>query len=154
MGHLLGHEPRFASRLILRPFRRKDTSAVHEAVRASLPELAEYLPWAVGYQRSVTAQFIKDSVGAWASGRAFDFAIRDQQDPDRRDGKRLRRDREQQQAQGPGYPGEDHTRMGEFHVNPEQPGEQQECGDRDDERRGEAGRVGSDGDAWLRIDGS
>jgi RimJ/RimL family protein N-acetyltransferase len=83
MGQLLGHEPRFTSRLILRPFRRKDTSAVHEAVRASLPELAEFLPWAVGYQRSVTSQFIKDSVGAWASGRAFDFAIRDQEDADR-----------------------------------------------------------------------
>lgn len=83
MGHSLGHEPRFTSGLILRPFRRKDTSAVHEAVRASLPDLAEYLPWAVGYQRSVTAQFIKDSIGAWASGRAFDFAIRDQQDEGR-----------------------------------------------------------------------
>lgn len=83
MGQLLGHEPRFTSRLILRPFRRKDTSAMHEAVRASLPDLAEYLPWAVGYQRSVSAQFIKDSVGAWASGRAFDFAIRDQEDDSR-----------------------------------------------------------------------
>lgn len=53
---------------------------MHEAVRASLPELAEYLPWAVNYQRSVTAQFVKDSIGAWASGRAFDFAIRTQDD--------------------------------------------------------------------------
>ena len=53
---------------------------MHEAVRASLPELAEYLPWAVNYQRSVTSQFVKDSIGAWASGRAFDFAIRAQDD--------------------------------------------------------------------------
>jgi RimJ/RimL family protein N-acetyltransferase len=68
---------------MLRPFRRRDTAAVHEAVRASLPELAEYLPWAVNYQRSVTAQFIKDSIGAWASGRAFDFAIRSLDDADR-----------------------------------------------------------------------
>ncbi len=83
MPHLLGHEPRFTTRLILRPFRRKDTGPVHEAVRASLPDLAEYLPWAIGYQRSVTSQFIKDSVGAWASGRAFDFAIRAQGDEDR-----------------------------------------------------------------------
>ena len=56
---------------------------VHEAVRASLPELSEYLPWAVNYQRSVTAQFVRDSIGAWASGRAFDFAIRAQGDDDR-----------------------------------------------------------------------
>ena len=56
---------------------------MHEAVRASLPDLAEFLPWAVNYQRSVTAQFVKDSIGAWASGRAFDFAIRAQNDEDR-----------------------------------------------------------------------
>lgn len=83
MSHLLSHEPRFTPRLVLRPFRRKDTSPVHDAVRASLPELAEFLPWAVNYQRSVTAQFVKDSVGAWASGRAFDFAIRSIDDEDR-----------------------------------------------------------------------
>jgi RimJ/RimL family protein N-acetyltransferase len=83
MSDLLSHEPRFTPRLLLRPFRRRDVSPVHEAVRASLPELAEYLPWAVKYQRSVTAQFVKDSIGAWASGRAFDFAIRLIDEPDR-----------------------------------------------------------------------
>ncbi len=83
MSQLLGHEPRFSPRLVLRPFRRKDTNPVHEAVRASLPELAEYLPWAVNYQRTVTAQFIKDSIGAWANGRAFDFSIRAIDDEDR-----------------------------------------------------------------------
>jgi len=83
MSHLISHDPRFTPRLVLRPFRRKDTSAVHEAVRASIPELAEFLPWAVNYQRSVTAQFVKDSIGAWASGRAFDFAIRALDNEDR-----------------------------------------------------------------------
>ena len=83
MAQLLGHDPRFSPRLVLRPFRRKDISPVHDAVRASLPELAEYLPWAVNYQRSVTSQFIKDSMGAWASGRAFDFAIRALDDEER-----------------------------------------------------------------------
>lgn len=82
MAQLLGHEPRFTPRLVLRPFRRKDTTPVHEAVRASLPELSEYLPWAVNYQRSVTAQFVKDSIGAWTSGRAFDFSIRSLDDED------------------------------------------------------------------------
>ena len=83
MSLLLGHEPRFTPRLILRPFRRRDTGAVHEAVRASLPELEKFLPWAVNYQRSVTAQFIKDSISAWANGKAFDFAIRLIDDEDR-----------------------------------------------------------------------
>jgi RimJ/RimL family protein N-acetyltransferase len=83
MAHLLNHDPRFTPRLVLRPFRRRDVNPVHEAVRASLPELAEYLPWAVDYQRSVTAQFVKDSIGAWASGRAFDFAIRKVDEQDR-----------------------------------------------------------------------
>ena len=83
MAHLLTHEPRYTPRLMLRPFRRRDTAAVHEAVRASLPELAEYLPWAVNYQRSVTSQFVRDSIGAWASGRAFDFTIRSLDDGDR-----------------------------------------------------------------------
>ena len=68
---------------MLRPFRRRDVAPVHEAVRASLPELAQFLPWAVKYQRSVTAQFVRDSIGAWASGRAFDFAIRAIDEPDR-----------------------------------------------------------------------
>jgi RimJ/RimL family protein N-acetyltransferase len=76
MAQMLGHEPRFSPHLVLRPFRRKDVPAMHEAVRASLPELSEYLPWAVNYQRSVTAQFVKDSIGSWASGRAYDFALR------------------------------------------------------------------------------
>jgi RimJ/RimL family protein N-acetyltransferase len=55
---------------------------MHEAVRASLPELSKYLPWAVDYQRSVTSQFVKDSIGAFASGRAYDFAIRHLDDDD------------------------------------------------------------------------
>jgi ribosomal-protein-serine acetyltransferase len=79
---MLGHEPRFSPHLALRPFRRKDASAMHEAVRASLPELSKYLPWAVDYQRSVTSQFVKDSIGAFASGRAYDFAIRHLDDDD------------------------------------------------------------------------
>lgn len=83
MSHLLSHDPRFTPRLLLRPFRRRDVAPVHEAVRASVPELAKFLPWAVNYQRSVTTQFIRDSIGAWASGRAFDFAIRMIDKPDR-----------------------------------------------------------------------
>jgi RimJ/RimL family protein N-acetyltransferase len=73
------HTPRFT----LHPFRRRDVGAVHEAVLASLPELAAYLPWAnEHYSRSGTQQFIRDSVNAWHEGRAFDFAIRRDAEPD------------------------------------------------------------------------
>jgi len=82
MATLLGHDPRFTPRLVLRPFRRRDISIVHTAVKASLPDLIDYLPWAIGYQRSVTQQFVKDSINAWAHGRAFDFAIRYLDDDD------------------------------------------------------------------------
>lgn len=74
------YSPRFS----LRPFRRRDVGPVHEAVVASLPDLAAYLPWAhQHYSRSVTQQFIRESAGAWHEGRAFDFAIRTDQDPGR-----------------------------------------------------------------------
>lgn len=59
-------------------------ASVDEAVLASLPELAQYLPWAHdNYTRSTTQQFIRESAGAWSEGRAYDFAIRRDSDPDR-----------------------------------------------------------------------
>lgn len=73
------HTPRFT----LQPFRRRDVGSVHDAVLASLPELAAFLPWAnERYSRSSTQQFIRDSVNAWHEGRAFDFAIRRDAEPD------------------------------------------------------------------------
>lgn len=64
-------------RLILRRFTRRDTDAVYSAVEASLPQLSEFLPWAhAGYVREDAAAYIRDSIGAWKEGRAFDFAIR------------------------------------------------------------------------------
>jgi RimJ/RimL family protein N-acetyltransferase len=64
-------------RLILRRFTRRDTDAVFHAVEASLPQLSEYLPWAhAGYTREDAAADIRDSIGAWKEGRAYDFAIR------------------------------------------------------------------------------
>ncbi len=74
----------YSPRLTLRPFRRRDVAAVHEAVLASLPELARFLPWAhEAYSRNVTQQFIRESAGAWHEGRAFDFAIRRDREPGR-----------------------------------------------------------------------
>jgi ribosomal-protein-serine acetyltransferase len=55
---------------------------MHEAVNTSLPDLAEWLPWAIGYERVVAQRFIRDSAAAWSDGRAFDFAVRSHADPD------------------------------------------------------------------------
>ena len=83
MARHLDTRSRSTPRFVLRPFRRKDVAATHEAVKASLPDLEEWLPWAVGYHRSVTQRYIRESGAAWSDGRAFDFAIRSHDDPDR-----------------------------------------------------------------------
>ena len=71
-------------RLVLRPFRRRDVSAIHDAVSASIEDLQQWLPWASrGYSRSVSQHFVRDSIAAWAEGRAFDFAVRRPEKPDR-----------------------------------------------------------------------
>ncbi len=82
MTQHLNSRPRTTPRLILRPFRRRDVGPMHDAVRASLPELQTWLPWALGYERSVAHRFVRDSASAWNDGRAFDFAIRLPEEPD------------------------------------------------------------------------
>jgi ribosomal-protein-serine acetyltransferase len=68
---------RVTPRLTLRPFRRRDVDELVEAVAASLPQLAQWLPWAhAGYDKGEALRFVRDSAAAWAEGRAFDFAIR------------------------------------------------------------------------------
>lgn len=69
---------------MLRPFKRRDVGAINSAVEHSLPELQEWLSWAAGdYSKSVVQHFVRDSTNAWDNGRAFDFAIRRPDDPDR-----------------------------------------------------------------------
>lgn len=74
--------PRFSRRLVLRPFRRRDVGSLHDAVEESLADLQPWLPWAVGYDRTSAARFVRDSLNAWNDGRAYDFTIRRQDDPD------------------------------------------------------------------------
>lgn len=83
MSRPLHTEPRFTPRLVLRPFRRRDVAALHEAVEASLAELQPWLPWTAGYDRSTAQRFVRDSLAAWAEGKAYDFTIRVRDDPDR-----------------------------------------------------------------------
>lgn len=76
MARHLDSRTRSTPRFALRPFRRRDVATLHEAVMASVPELAEWLPWAVGYERAVAQRFIRESSAAWSEGRAFDFTVR------------------------------------------------------------------------------
>lgn len=82
MAQHLHSRPRHTPQFIIRPFRRRDVGPMHDAVRASLPELEEWLPWAIGYDRSVAHRFIRDSASAWNDARAYDFAIRLHEEPD------------------------------------------------------------------------
>jgi ribosomal-protein-serine acetyltransferase len=84
MPSTLDPTPRHTPRLVLRPFRRRDVGTVHDAVTPSLPQLSRWLPWAQpSYTRAVTQGFIRDSISSWSEGKAFDFAIRFPEDPDR-----------------------------------------------------------------------
>jgi ribosomal-protein-serine acetyltransferase len=84
MKRSLSTRPRHSRNLVLRPFRRRDADTLFEAASASLPELNKWLPWAVPHwQRSDAVAFLRDSTAAWNEGRAWDFAIRHQDDPDR-----------------------------------------------------------------------
>jgi ribosomal-protein-serine acetyltransferase len=69
-------------RLILRKFTRRDSSALNEAIRVSLPELNQWLPWArTNYQAGDASAFIRDSVQAWKDDRAWDYTIRMKSEP-------------------------------------------------------------------------
>jgi len=82
MSKTINSRPRHTPRLLLRPFRRRDVTPMHDAIRASLPELVQWLPWAIGYDRSVAQRFVRESASAWNDGRAFDFALRLPEEPD------------------------------------------------------------------------
>ena len=84
MSGPLSNAPRNTPRFLLRSFRRRDVGSVHNAVEASLPELAPWLPWAAqNYSRTITQNFIRDSIASWGDNKAFDFAIRPHDEPDR-----------------------------------------------------------------------
>lgn len=80
----LNPTPRHTQRFELRPFRRRDAEPLLEAVSASLTDLHSWLPWAhLGYNRIDANRFVRETSRAWKEGRAYDFAIRLLDDPDR-----------------------------------------------------------------------
>jgi ribosomal-protein-alanine N-acetyltransferase len=71
-------------RLLLQRFSRKDATTLDDAIRASLTDLNEWLPWArMDYTSSDTTAFIRESVHAWKEERAWDYSIRLKDDPGR-----------------------------------------------------------------------
>lgn len=71
-------------RLTLQRFTRRDATTLDDAIRASLPDLNEWLPWArLDYTPSDTAAFIRESIQAWKEERAWDYSIRLREDPKR-----------------------------------------------------------------------
>ncbi len=84
MSRSISSRPRTTPRLELRPFRRRDVEALIAAVGSSLEELERWLPWVHSrYGRSDALRFIRDSAAAWVDGRAYDFAIRRPESPER-----------------------------------------------------------------------
>ena len=83
----LSTAPRFSRRFLLRPFRRRDADEMTAAVQASQMELNEWLPWAhLGYSKGDASNYIRDSIKSWREERAYDFAVRRLDDPDRHSG--------------------------------------------------------------------
>lgn len=71
-------------RLILQRFMRRDATTLDEAIRASLTDLNQWLPWArMDYTSGDTSAFIRDSLQAWKEDRAWDYSIRYRDDPAR-----------------------------------------------------------------------
>lgn len=73
-----------SERLLLRRFTRRDAGALDEAIRASLADLNQWLPWArMDYTSGDTTAFIRESIQAWREDRAWDYSIRRRDDPGR-----------------------------------------------------------------------
>jgi ribosomal-protein-serine acetyltransferase len=73
-----------SDRLILERFTRRDAVSLDEAIKASLPDLNQWLPWArLDYTPSDTAAFIRDSIQAWKEERAWDYSVKEKTDPRR-----------------------------------------------------------------------
>jgi RimJ/RimL family protein N-acetyltransferase len=64
-------------RLLIQRFARRDAATLDEAIRASLPDLNQWLPWArMDYNSADTAAFLRESIQAWREDRAWDYSIR------------------------------------------------------------------------------
>ena len=78
-------QPRLETdRIVLQRFARRDSATLDEAIRVSLPDLNQWLPWArMDYENTDTSAFIRESINAWKEDRAWDYSIRLKSDPGR-----------------------------------------------------------------------
>jgi RimJ/RimL family protein N-acetyltransferase len=64
--------------LLLRPPRRGDAAALHEAIAETLPQLIRWLPWArPGHGRLDTRRYLRGARLGWARRSAFEFIVAD-----------------------------------------------------------------------------
>lgn len=71
-----------SKRLALQRFTRRDAGALDAAIRESLADLNQWLPWArLDYTTADTTAFIRESLQAWKEERAWDYSIRSLEDP-------------------------------------------------------------------------
>ncbi len=80
----LSPDPLATRRFELRPFKKRDIEPLLDAVNVSLADLYVWLPWAHrGYSRVDATRFVKETMRSWREQRAYDFAIRADEDPGR-----------------------------------------------------------------------
>lgn len=73
-----------SDRLTLQRFSRRDAQTLDEAIKVSLADLNQWLPWArMDYTQSDTTAFIRESIQAWKEERAWDYSIRLKEEPKR-----------------------------------------------------------------------
>ena len=71
-------------RLVLVRFSKRDHDTLDEAIRASLSDLNQWLPWAqMDYHHRDTSGFIRESMQAWKEDRAWDYSVRRKEEPTR-----------------------------------------------------------------------
>jgi len=61
---------------MLRPPRRTDAGALHEAIAETLPQLIRWLPWArPGHSRLDTRRYLRGARLGWSRRNAFEFIV-------------------------------------------------------------------------------
>jgi ribosomal-protein-serine acetyltransferase len=66
--------------ILLRPYNKRDAQSLYKAIRASLKEVGEWLPFAhENYSLYESQDWVQKSPGEWKRGSAYNFAICDMQ---------------------------------------------------------------------------
>lgn len=63
------------TRLLLRKPQLGDEIQLNQAIKASLPELQRWMPWALDPSIEPTTQFIKAGIESWSNKKQKDFPM-------------------------------------------------------------------------------